>query len=426
MKIYVTSRACYIVQTETNHVASYLAWNDYELVDNIPDADAIIITTCAVTGSAAQTTYKGIKECIKNRKNNAPVYVVGCYPRIEVEGIKELSSFENVISVPEVKDIENIFPGSKPWDTSVYNDFFAYPFGNERLEIKKKEASFIKKISLPFISGIDKAFKTDMLFYFHFRRHLYNPEIQRRIWPVIISKGCIHSCTYCAVKRGRGKHTSKPISSVLREIKTGIEKGYNKFLLIGDEVGTYGIDLKDGTSLSLLLEKLNTDEFPISVGFWYLDGFNIMEAVDQIDALCKKDKVFFLGITMQSGSLRVLKLMNRNYSLSDNMEAVRRFRKNIKAIIATQMMVGFPTETEEDFNQSVNLINKGYFDLVEIYEYSPRPRTKAAQMDDDVPAKVKAARATELRKVAVKRSRKLFWKKILNDFLRKKQNKITA
>jgi len=415
MNVYLTSKACYIVQTETNHIAAYLTWNGHKLVGNIHEADAIIITTCAVTGSAAQTTYEGIFESINKRQKNAPVYVVGCYPRIEKERMHELSSHENIFSVPEYKDLETIFPGSNSWESISYSDFFAYPFGDERLEVKKKEASLIKKVVLPIFSGIDSLLKTDILFYFHFRRHLYNPEIQRRIWPVIISKGCIHACTYCAVRKGRGKHTSKPLSLVKEEIKTGINKGYKKFLLIGDEVGTYGVDLKDGTSLSSLLEALNSDDFPISIGFWYLDCFNFMEAVPQIEELCEKGKIFFLGITLQSGSYRILGLMNRHYSLEDTMDAIQKFRKNTNIVIATQIMVGFPTETEEDFKRSFDLIDKGYFDLVEVYEYSPRPGTRAAKMEDDVPSDVKAKRATILRKIAAKKSRKLFMKKILHE-----------
>jgi len=98
------------------------------------------------------------------------------------------------------------------------------------------------------------------------------------------------------------------------------------------------------------------------------------------------------------------------------MEAIKRLRKYPGLIIATQIMVGFPTETDGDFRRSVDLIKSGYFDLVEVYEYSPRPGTKAAKMDDDVPADIKAKRAAILRKIANKNSRKLFIKKIINEF----------
>jgi len=133
-----------------------------------------------------------------------------------------------------------------------------------------------------------------------------------------------------------------------------------------------------------------------------------MEAFPALEELCRKGKVFFLGITVQSGSPRILQLMNRKYSLEDSMAAIRTFRKFPDVIIATQIMVGFPGETDNDFRQSVNVVDKGYFDLVEVFEYSPRPYTRAAKMVDDVPPATKAERAAQLRKLAVKKGRKLF------------------
>jgi len=126
------------------------------------------------------------------------------------------------------------------------------------------------------------------------------------------------------------------------------------------------VDFKDGTSLSTLLGELSSDEFPVSIGLWYLDCFHLRAAVPKLQELCEKNKVFFLGITVQSGSPNILRLMNRRYSLEDSMEAIRNFRKYPDVIIATQIMVGFPNETDEDFQQSLSVVEKGYFDLVEV------------------------------------------------------------
>jgi len=411
--VYVTSRACYIVQTETNHVAAYLSINDYQLVDKIRDADAIIITTCAVTESSSETTYQGILECIRERKANAPIYVVGCYTRIEPHRLKELEGYGNIIAVPEVKDVEKEFLGQHPWSSVVYNNFFAHPFWAETTKEKIRITPRSKRILGSLLKTTDSVLKADISFYYQFRRHLYNPEVQKQIWPVIVSKGCIHGYTYCAVRKGRGKHTSKPLPKILKEIKNGSDRGYDKMLLIADEVGTYGIELRDGTSLFSLLGELEKDKYPISIGFWYLDCFKLMEVELRIEELCRHGKIFFLGITLQSGSPRILRLMNRNYSLENSIEAIKKLRKFPGVIIATQIMVGYPTETEEDFKKSYDLIDKGYFDLVEVYEYSPRPGTPAARLVDDVPSEVKARRAAMLRKTATKHAKKNFIKKVV-------------
>jgi tRNA-2-methylthio-N6-dimethylallyladenosine synthase len=201
----------------------------------------------------------------------------------------------------------------------------------------------------------------------------------------------------------------------MNEIRTGVANGYKRILLMADELGPYGKDFKDGTSFATLLGLLNSEEFPISLGLWYLDCFHLMEAVPALEELCKKGKIFFMGITVQSGSQNILGLMNRRYSLESSMEAIRNLRKYPDVIIATQIMVGFPNETNEDFRKSLDVIEKGYFDLVEVYEYSPRPGTPAAKMIDNVPAHVKNERAMVLRKLASQKGRKLFLKHLIRE-----------
>jgi len=415
-KVYVTSKGCFIVQTETNHIAAYLKNNGYELVDNSKEAEAIIITTCAVTGETADANYQAINECIKNRRDGVPVYVVGCYTRIETERLKELESHGNIIPVPEIKDIEQEFSGTNPWESITYNNFFSHPFAVQKMKELTDRVPLKHKLVRPLFLAIDSITRKDTTYYYKLHvDHLYSPDIQRRIWPVVASKGCTHNCSYCAVRIGRGKYTSKSIATVLNEIRTGIANGYKKILLIGDELGPYGVDFKDGTSLAKLLEALSAEEFPIEIGLWYIDCFHLMAAVPAIEELCRKGKVFFLGITVQSGSPDILKLMNRHYSIEKSMEAIEKFRQYPDVVIATQIMVGFPNESDEDFQKSVEVVDKGYFDLVEVFEYSPRPGTKAAQMENNVPAQVKSERAETIRKLAVQKGRKLFLRHLMRE-----------
>lgn len=410
-KVCVTSKGCFIVQTETNHIAAYLKSNGYQLVDTYREAEAIIITTCAVTSITSEATYQAIIEGVENRNNDVPIYVVGCYTRIETERFKELEKFGHVYAIPEIRDVDREFLGSNSWDSIVYNNFFSHPYSERKMKELNSRIPLKHRLMRQVFFAIDAITKKDTVFYYNFKiDHLYSHEIQRRIWPVISSKGCTHACTYCAVRIGRGKYSSKPMDSVLDEIKTGINKGYKRVLLIGDELGPYGVDLKNRTSLVKLLDALCSDDFPVQVGLWYIDCFHLKAATPKLEELCRKDKVFFLGITVQHGSPRILELMNRRYSLEDSMEAIGKFRQNPNVIIATQIMVGFPNETDEDFEKSMSVVEKGYFDLVEVFEYSPRPGTKAAEMTDNVPADVKNERATMLRKLAAKKGKKLFFK----------------
>jgi threonylcarbamoyladenosine tRNA methylthiotransferase MtaB len=415
-KVYVTSKACYIVQTETNHIAAYLKNNGYELVDSCKEAEAIIITTCAVTGKSAEATYQGILECIKGRNDGVPIYVVGCYTRIEPQRVKELEQYGNIFPVAETQEVEREFLGNNTWNSIVYNNFFSHPFCSQQIEQANSCLLFKVKLLNYIFSATDKVLNKETSFYYRFRTgHLYSQEVQRRIWPVVVSKGCTHACSYCAVRIGRGPYRSKALDSVLNEIRAGVANGYKRILLMADELGPYGRDFKDGTSLATLLGLLNSEEFPISLGLWYLDCFHLMEAAPILKELCKKGKIFFMGITVQSESQNILGLMNRRYSVENSLEAIRNLRKYPGVIIATQIMVGFPNETDEDFRKSLDVIKKGYFDLVEVYEYSPRPNTPAAKMTDNVPNHVKIKRAAILRKLASGKGRKLFLRHIIRE-----------
>jgi tRNA A37 methylthiotransferase MiaB len=419
-KIYVASAACYIVQTETNHIASYFRNNGYELVDACEKADAIILTTCAVTQHSSDYSLKVINEFIEKRKPEASLYIVGCYNRIEKDKVEELKGIKNVFSVPEYRDLENIFSSEYNFSSTIYNDFFAHPFAEQKLKQEAKYAPMKMEVVQKIFHSIDKVLNSDIQFKYLFRNgHLYNPIIQRSTWPVIISKGCVYKCSYCAVRIGRGDYVSKPMDLVLNEIKAGITKKHNKILLIADEIGTYGIDLKNNTSLASLLERLDSNEYPAKFGMWYLDAFRLKQAMPVLERLNSKDKIFFLGITIQHGSERILKLMNRRYSLEYTVESIRKLRRNPSLIIATQIMVGFPSEKEEDFEKCLSLIKTGYFDNVEVYSYSPRPGTKAAEMEDDVPNEVKEERANMLRNVSSVLGRKLLSQSIKHEFFKK-------
>ena len=415
-RVFLTSTGCYIVQIETNLIAAYLKKNGYQLVDSTDTAHAIIVTTCAVTQASANVTYQRILQLIEKKEESTPLYIVGCFTRIELKKMEELLQFDNVFSIPEIRDIEKEFPGEYSLSFIIYNDFFSHPFATDRLIDYNKKIFFKTKIIKNTFALIDTVLKTEIQFRYLFQNgHLYCPHVQRAIWPVLIAKGCVYKCTYCVVRKGRGKYTSKPIDLVLKEIETGIQKKYKRVLLIGDELGTYGIDLKDGSSLSSLLEKFLLEKYPIKLGIWYLDAFRLKNVASVLEKLAEKDKIFFLGITVQTGSKRILKLMNRHYSIKDTMDVILKLRKYPSIIIATQFMVGFPTETEEDFQETLALVKKGCFDNVEVYCYSPRPGTPAAKMLDDVPLHVKEERAKRLRTLAGKKSRRLLINYILHE-----------
>jgi tRNA A37 methylthiotransferase MiaB len=409
-KIYVESVGCFMSQTETNHIAAYLSTNGYELVDAVDQAESIILTTCAVFAERADHTQNVILEHLSRRLDGTPIYVVGCFTRIEKQRMNELTSkHENVHAVEEVEKIQEIFAGNSSWDSVGYNDFFSHPYYEKMTETAGTGENLKGKIIRNTLSLCDSVFKKNLLDYYMHRHIPYNlffMNEETRLWTIIASKGCTHNCSFCAVRMARGKYRSKPISSIVAEIKAGVEKGYRRVILMGDELGSYGVDFKDGSSMSSLIETIVAEDLPVQVGLWYFDCFKLAEAVPALEVLAEREQLFFMGIPIQSGSKRILKLMNRRYSLDESLEIIGRLRRYPKLIMATIFMVGFPTETEEDFLETVKVAETGYFDNAAVYCFSVRPGTRAAEMEDDVPGSVKLERRKKLEEIVGRWGRK--------------------
>jgi tRNA A37 methylthiotransferase MiaB len=385
----------------------------------VEDAGAIILTTCAFIEERADRTYDAVLDYVARRTNKAPTYIVGCFTRIEKEKMAELTkSHENVFAIEEAENIKEVFKGDNSWESAEYNSFESHPY---YVKMKKGAASsrnWKGKMTTRAFSLVDFFLKKEISKYYAHRQmpyNLFSLDEKSSVWPVVASKGCTHNCSYCAVRIARGKFRSKPINSILEEIRTGVEKGYDRALLIGEGLGSYGVDFKDATSLSSLIESIDSENLPVQIGFWYVDCFMLPQAVSALERLAEKERLFFISTPLQSGSKRILDLMNRDYSLDKSLEILGRFRKYPKLIIATGFMVGFPTETEEDFLASVALAEKGHFDNATVYRYSPRPGTAAAKLEDNVPESVKRYRQKTLEEIVWREMRKRLLKHISHE-----------
>ena len=418
-KVYLESLGCLIAQTETKHIAAYLEGNGHQFADKVEDAGAIILTTCAFIEERADRTHNTVLDYVARRTDKAPIYIVGCFTRIELEKMaKILSNHENVFAIEEAENIKEVFEGDNSWGSVEYNSFESHPYYVEMMKEAASSESWKGKMTMRAFSLVDFLLKKEISKYYAHRQIPYNLfylNEKAPVWPVVASKGCTHNCSYCAVRIARGKFRSKPINSILEEIRTGVEKGYDRVILIGEGLGSYGVDIKDATSLSSLIESIDSQDLPVQIGFWYVDCFMLPQAVPALERLAEKGRLFFMSTALQSGSKRIGGLMNRDYSLDKSLEIIARFRKYPKLIIATGFMVGFPTETEEDFLASVALAEKGYFDNATVYRYSPRPGTIAAKMEDTVPESVKQYRQKTLEEIVWREMRKRLLKYIYHE-----------
>jgi MiaB/RimO family radical SAM methylthiotransferase len=209
----------------------------------------------------------------------------------------------------------------------------------------------------------------------------------KNTYTIRISTGCLGNCSYCSIKQARGKISSRPIQTIVSEVKDGLELGYHDYALIGTDIGDYGKDLE--TNLLELLKAI------ISIPGRFqlrLRNVNPRWLVPNVDALCeilKSGKIGYIQSPIQSGSNRILKLMKRGYLAGDYLNAMERIRKSsTEVFLKTQLIVGFPTESEEDFLDSLRLYDPGLFNYIEVFSYSSRPNTKASMMSGQLPEQV--------------------------------------
>lgn len=213
---------------------------------------------------------------------------------------------------------------------------------------------------------------------------------------VPIMNGCNKFCTYCIVPYVRGREVSRPIADIVREIEEIAKEGYKEITLLGQNVNSYGLDLKDGTDFSSLLRAV--DRIGGIERVRYMTSHPKDMTFAMIDAIADSRKVVnHMHLPIQSGSDELLKKMNRGYTVDQYMELVEYARKRIPdLVLTTDIIVGFPGETEEMFCQTLDLLKRVQYDMAYTFIYSPRTGTLAAKMDHQIPQEEKSRRLQRL------------------------------
>jgi len=199
---------------------------------------------------------------------------------------------------------------------------------------------------------------------------------------LFIASGCLRKCTYCAIRFATGKLRSKPLETVTQSVVAGLEMGYRRFEIYADSLGDYGLDI--GTNLGALLEWLLKHDGEFTIGLYDLHPQAFLKYFDAILALCKAGKVHYLYVPLQSGNMRILRLMNRPCNLVALRAKLNSVRELSSVFLQTGVMVGFPSETDEDFQDTVALLEEIRFSDVYVHFYSDMPNTESSQMSNKV------------------------------------------
>lgn len=408
--IFIISTGCPECIMDANMLDLYLSNNrGYNIINNFKEADYIIVLGCAVTENREKYTYEVINYLSNYKKIDCKLIVLGCISKIN----RDLSLYYRHGSL-DMDELNNLLMiGNSTLNLTVHSCF---RFDDNILKnaiLKSKSDYFIKRHNLDNKSVIEKI---KLSFYdigFHILDNYKNYLDQkilsynRKTICLKISMGCRNNCSYCSIKIARGTVKSEPLELIKSEVKTTISKGHREFSLIGTNIGDYGKDINH--DLYELLDYMVSIKEDIKIRLrnlhprWLIDNFN------RFSQYLKSDKIVFIQSPVQSMSDRILKLMNRNYNSDEYIDCINQVRLlSPQIILKTHLMVGFPSETENDFEQSLILVDKNIFDYISIFRFTCRPITKAYYFEPKVPDNI-----------IMDRFKKIIFKALFNHPLRK-------
>lgn len=357
-KFFIWTMGCQMNEADSQKVAAMLQEVGYRKAEDENDADIVILNSCVVR-QAAEDKVAGRLDYLaglKRRKPEMPLVLTGCMVTRQQEKLKQRFPHVDLFFNP--------------------SDFDALVEVVPELEMLEDDLA-----SLP---------------------HYYQPQLSGNkvgvsaFVPIIY--GCNFVCSYCIVPYRRGKETSRPFNDILEEVRRLVDSGVREVTLLGQTVNAYGYDLSEKSSLAKLLEAV--DKIPGLDRLRFLTshpkymGDDVIDAIADLTTACEH-----MNLPVQAGDNDVLHRMRRTYTRDLWMERIATTREKVPDVtVATDIIVGFPGETEEQFMQTWDMLERTRCDKVHLAMYSPRPGTLSSRWEDDVPHEEKWRRHQELEK----------------------------
>lgn len=355
--------------SDSERISTALVRDGFEMTPNDTDADIVIINTCSVREKAEHKLFSRVGRLRKKAKNKMPVVgVMGCVAQLDGESL--FNRIEGVNFVLGTRAVGRVSAAIKETVRT----------GKNVLDVGEREDNYDWTVA---------------------DTHRHSPYVA--FLPII--EGCNKFCTYCIVPFSRGRERSFEASEIVRQVKELKQNGVKEVHLIGQNVNSYRPETDSGleafagkSAFSKLLRAVaatGMERIKFATSFPRDFRSDIVDALEEHENLCN-----WVHLPVQSGSNRVLKLMKRGHTIEKYFEKIERLRSSHRDIaLTTDIIIGFPGETEEDFQDTVKMVEYCGFDMAYIFKYSPRPGTPAFEMVDDVSAGDKTLRFLELEKM---------------------------
>ena len=358
MKVAFYTLGCKVNQYETNGMIQAFLEKGYEIVDFTEKSDIYIINTCTVTSISDKKSRQMIRRT-KQLNPEAIVVAVGCYAQVAKDKLEEIEDIDLILGI------------------------------SEKTEIIKYVEEEIKERS-------PKTYISDVMHQKQFVDFGSVNYTDKNRVAIKVQDGCNQFCTYCIIPYARGRIRSRKIENVKKEIEDLAKKGIKEIVITGIHVASYGKDLEENIGLIDLLEEINKIDGIERIRLSSLEPTLITE--EFVKRLSKLSKICdHFHLSLQSGCNETLKRMNRHYNTEEFKKATELLRKAYPNVaLTTDIIVGFPGETDEEFNTTYDFLKEIKFYKMHVFKYSPRHGTKAEKMPNQIDGNIKEERSKKL------------------------------
>ena len=361
-KYFLRTYGCQMNVHDSEQIKKYLEKMGFTMTEELIEADIVVLNTCAIRENAHDKVFGFLGRC-KHLKREKPELIIalgGCMSQEEsvANEIKAKHSYVDIV------------------------------FGTHNIhELPQMILAANKKLNINVYSSEGNVYENIE----------YSRDSKITAW-VNIMYGCDKFCTYCIVPFTRGKQRSRKMEKILEEVRNLKKLGYQEITLLGQNVNAYGKDLDESYDFSTLLENVAKIGIP-RIRFVTSHPWDFTD--DMISLIAKYENIMpYVHLPLQSGSDRILKLMGRRYTKNEYLALFNKIKNRVPNVaITTDIIVGFPNETEEDFLETLDVVNKCQYDSAFTFIYSPREGTPASKIKDDIPYSIKEERLQRLNDV---------------------------
>lgn len=358
-RIYIRTFGCQMNERDSELIAGMLRGKGYEIVEDPDTADIVLFNTCSVRQHAEDRVIGNLQKLKARRKKdpNFRIGVLGCMAQRHGDMLfKEYGQVDIIAGPSNIYDVPDLIAKSTESEKVI------------AVDRKKRPKKSFEEV---FRTGVFSAY-------------------------VNIMYGCNNFCSYCIVPHVRGREVSRPKADIVKEIKSLADKGFKEVTLLGQNVNSYGKGLSSKTTFPDLLEEVNKVKGLERIRFTTSHpkdaGKALFRAMKDLDKVCEH-----IHLPLQAGSDKMLDLMNRKYAYGDYLKKIDLLRQMVPgAGLSTDIIVGFPSEKDRDFNSTRKAMEEIEYNSAFIFKYSPRPPAMSSFLVDDVPEEVKKERNSEL------------------------------